>query len=107
MAWYGIMTLWQASLLDDMHADVINLKPTADSSSPERDMAVVRQWLHAVAESEEHAPRFTLKEVRACVSCMHSPLHALLCLTLHCTALPCCALTATAAAAVSALTTHA
>jgi hypothetical protein len=105
------MTLWQASLLDDMHADVINLKPTADSSSPERDMAVVRQWLHAVAESEEHAPRFTLKEVRACVSCIvhafPTPRSALLCLTLHCPALPCCALTATAAAAVSALTTHA
>jgi hypothetical protein len=54
-------------------------------------MAVVRQWLHAVAESEEHAPRFTLKEVRACVSCMHSPLHALLCSAWLYAALPCLA----------------
>ena len=53
-----------ASLLEDMHADIVNLRPMTDSTSPERDMAVVRQWLHAVAQAEEEAPRFTLKEVR-------------------------------------------
>ncbi len=52
-----------ASLLEDMQAEVINLKPVPESASPDRDMNVVRQWLHAVAKAEENAPRFTLKEV--------------------------------------------
>ncbi len=53
-----------ASLLEDMQAEVVNLKPVPESDRPDRDMTVVRQWLHAVAKAEENAPRFTLKEVR-------------------------------------------
>ena len=44
-----------ASLLDDMEAGVINLRPTDDSPDPERDMRVVRHWLHAVAVMEQEA----------------------------------------------------
>ena len=44
-----------ASLLDDMEAGVINLRPTDDSADPERDMRVVRHWLHAVAVMEQEA----------------------------------------------------
>lgn len=31
---------------------VINLRPAADSASPDQDMEIVRQWLHAVAAAE-------------------------------------------------------
>ena len=44
-----------ASLLEDMEAGVINLRPTDDSADPERDMRVVRHWLHAVAVMEQEA----------------------------------------------------
>eukprot|EP01052_Picozoa_sp_SAG31_P008725 SAG31_NODE_444_length_15625_cov_6.047469_12_plen_283_part_00 len=52
-----------AALLEDMEAEIINLRPVPSSTSPDRDMAVVRQWLHAVATAEENAPRVVLKEV--------------------------------------------
>ena len=54
-----------ASLLEDMSAGVINLRPVPESADGEKDMTVVRQWLHAVAAAEEAAPRFTLKEGEA------------------------------------------
>ena len=39
---------------------VTNLRPLESSEHPDRDMRVVRQWLHAVAAAEVVAPRFTL-----------------------------------------------